>query len=875
MLDRMGAIRATMANGCDIDGETPFARRALALLGVAGLLCVALLVDRIGLTPGASATRAMTAAPSAAMLAASRGIGAEQRSYWPLRSGGALRESVTAGGLRASFTRRGATVSRSGAGAASFALTSVKRGSLSVQLKAVSPTARRNTVSFARGDGITEWYANGPLGLEQGATLRVRSLGGSGTVALGYTLSGSLRPELRAGEIQFVSAHGGPVVSWLGLEVTDARGRAVPAQAVLRGDRLTIRIDDRGALYPLKVDPLMKGATLTGAGAVASDQFGTAVAESGSLLAVGARGTNSFAGAVYVFVKPATGWANANQTAVLTASGGGNEAELGDAVAVSGTTVFASAPNANSGVGAVYAFNEPKTGWANETQSGTLTGSAGQATGFGVSLAASANAVAVGAPYANDDAGQVSVFDEPSTGWTSEGPSATLNPPGSLTFGDSIAISGSTLAVGAPSTTVGANDSQGAVYEYTAGTGGWTSGTTPVRLVAPAGSADDDLGISVAAAGNGEDIAAGAPYSSDGTSSSDVGEELVFSEPGTAWSASAAAAALTPTGEVAGTFLGMSVALSDDGTIAYADTSEGSDGIYRFPEPTSGWSGESESPALTGADASSFGLSVGDGGDVFETGNSANQIVVYNDPTKPLSTAPPSISGQAVVGQTLTEAHGSWTPAPTGYIYQWEDCNAAAAGCVPISGAKAQTYKLAATDAGHTIRVAEAASDSAGTGTPVISAQTAVVQSPSATVKIGHATVSGTTAKIPVTCKGAAGTTCTVKLALSVTETISGGKVTAVAAKAKPKPKRKSKSSKKVVGVGSTTVKLAGGKSKTVKLALNGSGKSLLSKFKKLVAKLTPTSGTQSLKTQNLTFKPGKGKPKPKKPAKPKKPKKV
>ncbi len=94
------------------------------------------------------------------------------------------------------------------------------------------------------------------------------------------------------------------------------------------------------------------------------------------------------------------------------------------------------------------------------------------------------------------------------------------------------------------------------------------------------------------------------------------------------------------------------------------------------------------------------------------------------------ATSPPTISGHAVVGQTLVEGHGSWSGAATGYAYQWEDCGTAGNACVPIAGATGQSYTPAASDVGHTIRVQEIASNATATSVPTSSAPTGQVLSP-------------------------------------------------------------------------------------------------------------------------------------------------
>jgi len=60
-------------------------------------------------------------------------------------------------------------------------------------------------------------------------------------------------------------------------------------------------------------------------------------------------------------------------------------------------------------------------------------------------------------------------------------------------------------------------------------------------------------------------------------------------------------------------------------------------------------------------------------------------------PLPPVNVTPPSISGTAQQGKTLTEAHGSWENDPTEYTYQWERCGQAGEHCTAISGATEQT----------------------------------------------------------------------------------------------------------------------------------------------------------------------------------------
>jgi hypothetical protein len=102
------------------------------------------------------------------------------------------------------------------------------------------------------------------------------------------------------------------------------------------------------------------------------------------------------------------------------------------------------------------------------------------------------------------------------------------------------------------------------------------------------------------------------------------------------------------------------------------------------------------------------------------------------------SSAPPVISGQALVDATLTASDGTWTAAPNAPTLskKWFKCNATGAACTEIAGETGNTYELRygsypsePTDFGHTFRVAVTGTNLDGTSTAT-SAQTAVVALP-------------------------------------------------------------------------------------------------------------------------------------------------
>ncbi len=101
--------------------------------------------------------------------------------------------------------------------------------------------------------------------------------------------------------------------------------------------------------------------------------------------------------------------------------------------------------------------------------------------------------------------------------------------------------------------------------------------------------------------------------------------------------------------------------------------------------------------------------------------------VTPGEPRRPASISSPSIKGNAVEGQTLTDVHGTWTGSPTAFSYQWEDCYAEDMVCLPIAEATEQSYTLRGSDLGYKVRVHEVAENSYGPGGAAYSPRTAIV----------------------------------------------------------------------------------------------------------------------------------------------------
>ncbi|HVR97813.1 MAG TPA: hypothetical protein VMW27_14440 [Thermoanaerobaculia bacterium] len=188
------------------------------------------------------------------------------------------------------------------------------------------------------------------------------------------------------------------------------------------------------------------------------DRFGESLALAGDLLAIGAPGDDAVgkdAGAVYVFEKAAGGdW---RRTSKLLAKGSGGDSLAGDqfgsSVAASGGVVAVGAPAAGTDqTGAAYVFERSGASWRPFTLTPREPGPQAR---FGHAIALNGNLVAVGAPLAStgmlDRCGTVHVFQGDGVGWTEvPGPGLTAdNTEARDLFGSAIAVQGDRVVAGA------------------------------------------------------------------------------------------------------------------------------------------------------------------------------------------------------------------------------------------------------------------------------------------------------------------------------------------------------------------------------------------------------------------------------------------
>ena len=136
--------------------------------------------------------------------------------------------------------------------------------------------------------GVTEWYVNDSRGLKHGFTL-AEGPGGAGEVQLDLALSGALHPTISAGgqAVDFSVPGGITVLRYAELSVLDARGRELPArmegfaEGQVRGIRIVF--EDRDAVYPVTVDPLVTSTFWQNEGQQANARYGFSVATAGDV----------------------------------------------------------------------------------------------------------------------------------------------------------------------------------------------------------------------------------------------------------------------------------------------------------------------------------------------------------------------------------------------------------------------------------------------------------------------------------------------------------------------------------------------------------------------------------------------------------------
>jgi uncharacterized repeat protein (TIGR01451 family) len=252
---------------------------------------------------------------------------------------------------------------------------------------------------------------------------------------------------------------------------------------------------------------------LTASDFKSSDNLGASVAIDGDTIVSGA---NSYdlpgvmdAGAAYVYVRTGTTWAEQQK---LTASVPTAFDRVGFSVAIDGDTIIAGAPSdpvqASPGnAGSAYVFVRSGSVW---TEQQKLTASDGALFDrFGLAVGLSGDTALVGAPLSDtptiSSVGSAYVFTRTGSTWAQTQKLAHTDFDPELEaddrFGDSVAVSGNALVVGADmdDTSLSTGTNRGFAYLYTRSGAAWAA---QKQLSASDGAPQDFFGSSVALGGD-------------------------------------------------------------------------------------------------------------------------------------------------------------------------------------------------------------------------------------------------------------------------------------------------------------------------------------------------------------------------------------
>jgi hypothetical protein len=360
-----------------------------------------------------------------------------------------------------------------------------------------------------------------------------------------------------------------------------------------------------------QAQPSAQQAKLLGSDSIDFDTFGFSVALSGDTAVVGAnrndeRGTD--AGAAYVFVRSGASW---TQQAKLTAADGATNEDFGVSVAVSGDTalvgaIFDSDPG-RSDLGAAYVFVRSGATWTQQAKLEPPDGISDDQ--FGTWLALSGDTAVIGAVHhfvAGVRTGAAYVFVRSGATWSLQAELTVAAAAADDQLGTSVALAGDTAVVGA----VNAGPTHtGAAYVFVRSGTTWTE---QAQLTAADGAALDHFGASIALAGDTAVVGA----SGNDAVGQDAGAAYVFVRSGTTWTQQARLTAADAAGSDA---FGASVALGGDTALVGSRFNSGrgasAGAAYVFARSGASWTQQTKLTADDAAAVDFFGASVALSGD--------------------------------------------------------------------------------------------------------------------------------------------------------------------------------------------------------------------------------------------------------------------
>jgi uncharacterized repeat protein (TIGR02543 family) len=361
------------------------------------------------------------------------------------------------------------------------------------ELLPADPRAEGTLVVFERdtagGDGLKEWYVNGPLGLQQGFTIdKPPAAGRSGVLKIRVDVGGDWRATTAPDGQSTTFSASGPESSELrfgSLYAWDANDKPLRASMLGDGNDLVYEVDTERAAWPITIDPVLTGPKLLAVDGAAGDQFGWSVDIDGNTAIVGAYhdavGAVTFRGSAYVFVRSATsGWTHQAKLEPPAPDNGVSFLRFGFTVAVSGNTAVVGCefgcPTTSQPAGGIYVYTRLGTSW-NFAQK-LIQSDLDPEVDFGKSLAIDGNTLVAGSPSCGEctSPGAAYVFVRDASGtWVQQQKLAPSVPfQFEDDFGASVAVEGNRTIVGAPRNGTTALTRPGAAYVFTRTGTVWT-----------------------------------------------------------------------------------------------------------------------------------------------------------------------------------------------------------------------------------------------------------------------------------------------------------------------------------------------------------------------------------------------------------------
>ena len=363
-----------------------------------------------------------------------------------------------------------------------------------------------------------------------------------------------------------------------------------------------------------------------GADQGATDFFGRSIAVDGNTMIVGVpqddeAGGN--AGAVYVFVESGGNWTL--EAKLIPSHPNGLADDLfGESVAIDGDTAIIGAPIANGGEprsGAAYVFTRSGGVW---TQQQRVSPGVFQEN-FGQAVAISDTSFIVGAPTQGLGSGSAYVFTDNGGTWTQQSQLAPDDGAVNDRFGSAVDIDGDTAVAGARFAD-GAVPDEGAAYVFTRSGAAWSQ---QAKLEASDGAGGDLFGQSIAV--DGTVVVIGAPRADSTTimaagpmddTGADSGVSYVFSGAGANWTETAILVASDEAGtDQFGTDVdveGGRIIVGSAGDSSLFGSAEGS--VFAFANTGAGWVEETKFTASDGLGSDQLGSSVALSGTIIATG---------------------------------------------------------------------------------------------------------------------------------------------------------------------------------------------------------------------------------------------------------------